>query len=68
MRPFGNCPGCGGDEPFEQVHPTGCPDADGGECTEWACTACGAGVVMGTVPGAGAAEEDTAARQPARAA
>jgi hypothetical protein len=47
-QPLGNCPGCGADEPFEQVHPGACPDV-GGECPEWACVACGAGVVMGTV-------------------
>lgn len=54
-RPLGNCPGCGGDEPFEQVHAgfgadDRCPDPDpGGECQEWACSACGAGVFMATV-------------------
>jgi hypothetical protein len=48
MTPLGNCPGCGTDEPFAQVHPDECPDADG-ECPEWACVACGAAVVMGTV-------------------
>ncbi len=48
-QPLGNCPGCGGDEPFEQVHADGrCPDT-GDECPEWACSACGAGVFMGTV-------------------
>ena len=48
-QPLGNCPGCGGDEPFEQVHANGrCPDT-GDECLEWACSACGAGVFMGTV-------------------
>jgi hypothetical protein len=48
-QPLGNCPGCGGDEPFEQVHANDrCPDT-GGECPEWACSACGAGVFMGTV-------------------
>jgi hypothetical protein len=47
-QPLGNCPGCGADEPFEQVHPGECPDV-GGECPEWACVACGAGLVMGTV-------------------
>jgi hypothetical protein len=48
-QPLGNCPGCGGDEPFEQVHADAwCPDADG-ECPEWVCSACGAGVFMGTV-------------------
>ena len=47
-QPLGNCPGCGADEPFEQVHPGECPDT-GAECPEWACVACGTGVVMGTV-------------------
>lgn len=52
-QPLGNCPGCGGDDPFEQVHPghyadERCPDS-GGECTEWVCSACGAGVFMGTM-------------------
>jgi len=48
-QPLGNCPGCGGDEPFEQVHPDArCPDA-GGECPEWVCPACAAGVFMGTL-------------------
>ena len=48
-QPLGNCPGCGGDEPFEQVHADAwCPDAEG-ECPEWVCSACGAGVFMGTV-------------------
>ncbi|TVZ03409.1 hypothetical protein EAS64_23720 [Trebonia kvetii] len=52
-QPLGNCPGCGGDEPFEQVHPgrhagDRCPDVDG-ECPEWVCLGCGAAVVMGTV-------------------
>lgn len=48
-QPLGNCPGCGGDEPFEQVHAdVWCPDTDG-ECPEWVCSACGAGVFMGTM-------------------
>jgi hypothetical protein len=50
-QPLGNCPECGGDEPFEQVHAglqagDRCPDIDG-ECPEWFCTGCGAGVFMG---------------------
>jgi len=80
-QPLGNCPGCGGDEPFEQVHSgwhsdDQCPDsADGaaGECTEWLCSGCGAGVFMGTViisVSAAAAGPETAAqaRQSVRAA
>ncbi|HXC80811.1 MAG TPA: hypothetical protein VNV62_03095 [Trebonia sp.] len=72
MNPLGNCPGCGGDEPFEQIHTGGCPDTDGGECPEWMCTVCGAGVIMGTVPsalaGSARADEADAARQHPRAA
>jgi hypothetical protein len=46
-QPIGNCPGCGGDEPFEQIHAGTCPDT-GDECPEWACVSCGAAVIMGT--------------------
>ncbi len=66
-QPLGNCPGCGGDEPFEQIHLGECPDAGGGECPEWMCTACGAGVVMAAIADAGVADA-TAARQTVRAA
>lgn len=62
-QPLGNCPGCGGDEPFEQIHPGDCPDSGGGECPEWACTGCGAAVIMGTT---GSAAQ--AAYRPVRAA
>jgi hypothetical protein len=27
-----------------------CPDVPGGDCPEWACQACGAAVIMGTLP------------------
>ena len=52
-QPLGSCPACASEEPFEQVHPgmnadERCPDAEG-ECPEWACPGCGAGVFMGTV-------------------
>ena len=52
-QPLDGCPGCGGEESFEQVHPgrhadDQCSDV-GGECQEWVCPACGAGVFMGTV-------------------
>ena len=76
-QPLGNCPGCGGDEPFEQVHlgqfaDDRCPDQDDG-CTEWVCSGCGTGVFMGTVTmgifAAGAAEGTAiAARHAFRAA
>jgi hypothetical protein len=48
-QPLGNCPGCGTDEPFAQIHPDECPDV-AGDCPEWACVVCGAGVIMGTIP------------------
>lgn len=79
-QPLGNCPGCGGDEPFEQVHPgchadDQCPDqfpGSGGGCSEWVCSACGAGVFMGTVimatSAAAAGQGAGAARQSVRAA
>jgi hypothetical protein len=79
-QPLGNCPGCGADESFEQVHSgwyvdDQCPgSASGaeGECTEWVCSGCGAGVFMGTVimnVSAAAADLETApARQSVRAA
>jgi hypothetical protein len=69
-QPLGNCPGCGADEPFEQVHAGECPDvgdtAMGGECPEWACIACGTGVIMGTIINSPVAA--TPARQSVRAA
>jgi hypothetical protein len=64
-QPLGNCPGCGADEPFEQVHDGECPDV-GGECPEWACIACGTGVIMGTTNNVPAATAP--ARQSVRAA
>jgi hypothetical protein len=72
-QPLRNCPGCGGDEPFEQVHADGpCPDTRD-ECPEWVCSSCGAGVFMGTMsmgsPAAGADEVTTVlARASVRAA
>ena len=73
-QPLGNCPGCGGEEPFEQVHADGwCPD-DASECPEWMCAGCGAGVFLGLVitgaVGAGTASADSAtpSRQSVRAA
>jgi hypothetical protein len=50
-QPVGNCPGCGSDQPFEQIHAGECPDT-GDECPEWACIWCGAAVIMGTIQSA----------------
>jgi hypothetical protein len=68
-QPLGNCPGCGADEPFEQVHGVGvCPDVVG-ECPEWACAGCGAGVIMGSIfTGAVGAVDDAEVEQSVRAA
>ena len=68
-QPLGNCPGCGADEPFEQVHEVGvCPDVVG-ECPEWACAVCGAGVIMGSIfTGAAGAVDDAEVEQSVRAA
>jgi hypothetical protein len=66
-QPLGNCPGCGADEPFEQVHQGECPDV-GGECPEWACLSCGAGVIMGTVIMGTVSTAEITAEQSVRAA
>jgi hypothetical protein len=67
-QPLGNCPDCGADEPFEQVHAGACPDV-AGECPEWACVVCGAGVIMGTViTGAVSAARHAEVEQSVRAA
>jgi hypothetical protein len=68
-QPLGNCPGCDGDEPFAQVHADGeCPD-NVGECAEWMCSGCGAGVFLGLViTGTGSADAAISARQSVRAA
>jgi hypothetical protein len=65
-QPLGNCPGCGADEPFEQVHAGECPDV-AGECPEWACIGCGTGVILGTVI-AGLAATGSAPGSPSPAA
>jgi len=65
-QPLGNCPGCGADEPFEQIHAGDCPDVGGGECPEWACIACGTGVIMGTLVGSHTAGSETVTAAPAR--
>ncbi|HEY1641256.1 MAG TPA: hypothetical protein VGG35_11250 [Streptosporangiaceae bacterium] len=56
-----HCPDCGVSQPFDQVHdqPGECPDFPGGDCPEWCCIACGAALLIGTVP-AGAASAGTA--------
>jgi hypothetical protein len=66
-QPLGNCPGCGADEPFEQVHLGECPDV-GGECPEWACVACGAGVIMGMAVMGTVTAAEVSAEQSVRAA
>jgi hypothetical protein len=69
-QPLGNCPGCGADEPFERIHAGDCPDVSGtamdGECPEWACIACGTGVIMGTFAGSQATASPAVTVAPAR--
>lgn len=68
-EPSRNCPGCGGDQPFEQIHeiPGECPDSPDGECPEWACTVCGTALIIGFVPYAGVLQAGEPS-QPVRAA
>jgi hypothetical protein len=49
------CPDCRDARTFAQVHPDGghCFDGFDGICPEWYCMACGAAVLLGTVPGPG---------------
>jgi hypothetical protein len=44
-----HCRDCGCDRLFELHHPEpgGCPDYLDGECAEWSCTSCGAGLLVG---------------------
>ncbi|MGO9295375.1 MAG: hypothetical protein ACLP52_16130 [Streptosporangiaceae bacterium] len=46
-----HCPDCGCDQLFELCHPQpgGCPDAPDAQCPEWACTACGAALLIGVL-------------------
>ena len=40
------CRDCGADQLFDQPHGEHWPDASGG-CPEWACTGCGAALLIG---------------------
>lgn len=61
-QPIGNCPGCGSDQPFEQIHLGACPDT-GAQCPEWACVECGAAVIMGAATAGTAGTAAAGARQ-----
>lgn len=43
-----DCPDCGLRNEFTQVHaaPGRCPDTADGQCPEWYCTGCGAGMLI----------------------
>ena len=43
------CPACADDREFVQPPCTDGHTADGGECPEWACAACGAAFVLAGV-------------------
>ncbi|HEX4087726.1 MAG TPA: hypothetical protein VHZ33_03360 [Trebonia sp.] len=49
------------------MHEGACPDV-AGQCPEWACPGCGAGVIMGTVIMGIAGDAEVAAEQSVRAA
>jgi hypothetical protein len=44
------CPACADDREFVQPPCADGHTVDGGECPEWACTACGAAIVLGGAP------------------
>jgi len=45
-----HCRECGRDQLFDQPHDGQgcCPDVPGGDCQEWACTGCGAALLVGS--------------------
>jgi hypothetical protein len=47
-----DCPDCRETGAFAQAHPDpgSCSDASDGICPEWYCIACGAAVLLGTLP------------------
>ncbi len=53
------CIACGDERIFEQPP---CSDGHGDDCPEWACTSCGAAVLVGPAP----AERPTARPRPVR--
>lgn len=54
---FRDCPDCGTQREFSQHHGEAglCPDSADGSCPEWFCLACGAGLLIGLLPGTGGA-------------
>ena len=50
---FRDCPGCGSEREFVQLHPGPgrCPDSQDGRCPEWCCNACGTALLEGPQPG-----------------
>lgn len=66
-----HCRECGQDRLFDQPHDAGRAIDDGceveGDCPEWACTACGAALIM-SFPGLIASEGGAGGQRPRRAA
>jgi len=51
---FRTCPDCGSQREFAQVHPGGqCQDSTDGQCPEWLCVRCGAGLLIRPHPADG---------------
>jgi hypothetical protein len=50
---FRDCPGCGSQREFVQLHPGPgrCPDSPDGRCPESCCSACGTALLEGPQPG-----------------
>ena len=50
---FRDCPGCGSEREFVQLHPGPgrCPDSPDGRCPEWCCNACGTALLEGSQAG-----------------
>jgi hypothetical protein len=62
------CRECGEDRLFDQPHDAGqCFDEGQGDCPEWACTGCGAALIMG-FPGLIAGQISAAGQRPRQAA
>ena len=61
---FRDCPGCGSEREFVQLHPGlgRCPDSPDGRCPEWCCNACGAALLEGAQAGRSPAGRSSADR------
>ena len=63
---FRTCPDCGFQGEFAQLHPAAgqCRDSADGQCPEWFCVRCGAGVLVRSSAAIGASSVFAAAGEP----